>query len=191
MGVDRSSLFTIHVSFIGNKYLITTKDFKRSSAVVYAGSIRRRSGEAINVNMTMLFPHGIYINPSIAYPTEPNVSEYKLNATKQRYDIALVKLEKEFTRHSNDRTHYLINTVCLPNAGELNESKENATVAGFGSIDTKNTNPKALQIAEIILNPSKHCLIASTLCTTRFDSDDLANIGRPCHVMTIKYIIEN
>ncbi|CAG2104173.1 unnamed protein product, partial [Medioppia subpectinata] len=45
------------------------------------------------------------------------------------YDLALVRLNSEFWR-LNDSRHYLINTICLPNAGQINNELELATLFG-------------------------------------------------------------
>ena len=120
--------------------------------MAYAGSIRKDTSYTSEVDLAHLYRHPLYLNQSSKSAVEQITIRFS-------HDIALVKLKnKGFPPHVNDGTHYVINTICLPNNfTQLNTEYENATFTGWGAIDDRKTLPEVLQKGQVRLKPYKRC----------------------------------
>ena len=133
---------------------------------VHAGSTSWDGRESRLINRNKIIRHKYYENPEKFLENES-----ERNYTLMRHDIALVKLEAPFTPFLNDSEHYLINTICLPNATQtLNTDYESVQSFGFGLMG-KDREARRLQTTEFRLFPYEDCPHEGLLCTFANEDD--------------------
>ena len=72
---------------------------------------------------------------------------------KNYYDIALLKLKDRIVPVFNE-THYIINSICLPESGIVNKEPENVMIIGMGATDENYTNKHKLKKGlDLMLSP--------------------------------------
>ena len=113
---------------------------------VMAGSNLRASGE--RRVRTKSFSHPVYADSS-PFPLVTNTTLWKDHRKKKitddnekmrqyfaenKFDIALIKLDKPFSRLMDGR-HYVLNTICLPTRNTEAYADDWATFFGFGTIE--------------------------------------------------------
>ena len=104
-----------------------SRDKDHDDIIVDAGSARWRGREE-KVMSKIVFHKDYKVN-----------HDKSVDLTEYRWNLALIKVSENFTRHlMDDRSQYLINTVCLPKDAVIpNGRTEKATFFGFGWINNK------------------------------------------------------
>ena len=68
------------------------------------------------------------------------------------YDIALLKLKDRIVPVFNE-THYIINSICLPESGIVNKEHENVMIIGMGATGENTNTPVLKKGLDLILSP--------------------------------------
>ena len=139
---------------------------------VHAGDNKRKGWEKRETNKW--FRHPEYVNPSI--PPVLGSNQQQIALVQSVHDIALVKLEKPFTRHLTDGSVYRINTICLPERRQTNDRPENVSFYGFGQI-SENTYGDNLRRGTGVLRPESQCSNGKMFC-----ADTIGRASKTCSV---------
>ena len=123
---------------------------------VFAGSNTKKGGHSLKAEMNKLFQHEFYQKPWLF-----KHGNFSGGNIKTMFDIGMFKLKSKFAQLT-DGTHYLINTVCLPqeftSENDLNANYENTSFTGYGKVGEK-THVDELQAADFRVSPhnSRNC----------------------------------